>query len=52
MMTAMLSVENVLSERRIHNPWNVNEDAEYHEAGPAGFRRRTECRMVPRSNVK
>ena len=31
MMTAMLTVENILAGKRIWDVWNVNEDAEYHE---------------------
>ncbi|MFD2184505.1 NAD(P)/FAD-dependent oxidoreductase [Rhodoplanes azumiensis] len=33
MMTAMLTAENILSGERRFDVWNVNEDAEYHEAG-------------------
>ncbi len=36
MMTAMLTVENIAAGRRAFDPWRVNEDAEYHEAGAAG----------------
>jgi protoporphyrinogen oxidase len=36
MMTAMLTVENIEANARIYNIWNVNEDAEYHEAGDEG----------------
>ena len=36
MMTAMLTVENILAGQRRWNVWNVNEDAEYHEAGDEG----------------
>lgn len=36
MMTAMLTVENIIAERRIYDIWCVNEDAEYHEAGDEG----------------
>jgi hypothetical protein len=36
MMTAMLTVENIAAGARIYNIWNVNEDAEYHEAGDEG----------------
>ncbi|ALE17704.1 hypothetical protein AMC99_02429 [Altererythrobacter epoxidivorans] len=36
MMTAMLTVENILAEERIYDTWCVNEDAEYHEAGDEG----------------
>jgi protoporphyrinogen oxidase len=40
-MTGMLSARNILAGRRVHDPWRVNEDAEYHEEvrapeGPAG----------------
>ncbi|CAM2802610.1 Thiamine thiazole synthase [Methylobacterium mesophilicum] len=33
MMTAMLTVENILCGRRRHDVWQVNEDAEYTESG-------------------
>jgi protoporphyrinogen oxidase len=36
MMTAMLSVENILAGERRYDVWCVNEDAEYHEAGAEG----------------
>jgi protoporphyrinogen oxidase len=36
MMTAMLTVENILAGERIFDTWCVNEDAEYHEAGDEG----------------
>ncbi|NKJ42613.1 NAD(P)/FAD-dependent oxidoreductase [Novosphingobium sp. SG720] len=36
MMTAMLTVENIVAERRVYDTWCVNEDAEYHEAGAEG----------------
>lgn len=36
MMTAMLTVENILAGRRLYDTWCVNEDAEYHEAGNEG----------------
>jgi protoporphyrinogen oxidase len=32
-MTAMLSVENILAGKRVYDVWQVNQDAEYHEAG-------------------
>jgi len=35
MMTAMLSVENILADAKLYDLWQVNSDAEYHEAGPA-----------------
>lgn len=36
MMTAMLTVRNIIAGARIHDVWSVNEDAEYHEAGAEG----------------
>ena len=36
MMTSMLTVENIAAGSRVYNIWNVNEDAEYHEAGDEG----------------
>src|SRR6266508_4007822 len=36
MMTAMLTARNILAGQRIHDVWDVNEDAEYHEAGASG----------------
>ncbi|WP_260929468.1 NAD(P)/FAD-dependent oxidoreductase [Novosphingobium sp. 9] len=42
MMTAILTVENIVAGKRIHNVWNVNEDAEYHESGNEGQRLRLE----------
>ncbi len=36
MMTAMLTARNILAGERIYDVWNVNEDAEYHEAGASG----------------
>ena len=36
MMTAMLTVRNILAEARLYDIWGVNEDAEYHEAGKEG----------------
>ena len=34
MMTAMLCVENILADAKLYDLWQVNADAEYHEAGP------------------
>ena len=31
MMTAMLTVENILAGKNIYDVWKVNQDAEYHE---------------------
>ena len=36
MMTAMLTVENIIAGERVYDIWCVNEDAEYHEAGDEG----------------
>ncbi|NEU12635.1 NAD(P)/FAD-dependent oxidoreductase [Methylobacterium sp. BTF04] len=36
MMTAMLTVQNILAGTRRFDPWCVNEDAEYTEAGVSG----------------
>jgi hypothetical protein len=36
MMTAMLTVRNIVAGKRVHDVWQVNEDAEYHEAGAEG----------------
>jgi len=36
MMTAMLTVRNILAEDHHYDIWAVNEDAEYHEAGDEG----------------
>ena len=38
MMTAMLTVKNIVAGGTVYDVWNVNEDAEYHEAGAAGER--------------
>ena len=36
MMTAMLTAKNILAGERLYDIWDVNEDAEYHEAGTSG----------------
>jgi hypothetical protein len=36
MMTAMLTVRNIIARERIYDVWHVNQDAEYHESGSAG----------------
>ena len=36
MMTAMLTVQNIIAGKRVYDTWCVNEDAEYHEAGDEG----------------
>ncbi|HWQ31567.1 MAG TPA: NAD(P)/FAD-dependent oxidoreductase [Blastocatellia bacterium] len=48
MMTAMLTVENILADQQLYDVWRVNEDAEYHEAGTAGEQAElTGERLVP-----
>ena len=36
MMTAMLTAKNILAGRPLYDIWQVNQDAEYHEAGASG----------------
>ncbi|UIJ45302.1 NAD(P)/FAD-dependent oxidoreductase [Sphingomonas cannabina] len=38
MMTAMLTVRNIVAGERVYDVWAVNEDAEYHESGNEGER--------------
>ncbi|MBV8838229.1 MAG: NAD(P)/FAD-dependent oxidoreductase, partial [Alphaproteobacteria bacterium] len=48
MMTAMLTAKNILAGERVYDIWNVNEDAEYHEAGGSGTQEALASeRMVP-----
>lgn len=46
MMTAMLTVENILAGERVYDTWCVNEDAEYHEAGDEG-----DAKVIPAREV-
>jgi protoporphyrinogen oxidase len=39
MMTAMLTVKNIVAGRQVYDVWQVNQDAEYHEAPSVGGRR-------------
>ncbi len=49
MMTAMLTVRNILAGEALYDIWEVNEDAEYHEGGTSGERDALLSeRMVPR----
>jgi protoporphyrinogen oxidase len=49
MMTAMLTVENILAGERRFDIWQVNEDAEYGEAGLSGAEHALKSeRLVPR----
>jgi hypothetical protein len=45
----MLCVENILAETRLYDLWQVNQDAEYHEAGAAAAEETTgtALRLVP-----
>jgi hypothetical protein len=36
MMTGILAARNIAAGRTIYDLWQVNQDAEYHEAGAAG----------------
>ncbi len=36
MMTAMMTARNILAGKRVYDIWQINEDAEYHEAGASG----------------
>jgi len=47
MMTALLSVENILAGEQLWDVWQVNEDAEYHELGEDQTLAFSE-RLVPR----
>ncbi len=48
MMTAMLAARNIVAGRRRYDVWNVNDDAEYHEAGDSGVRGALDSvRLVP-----
>ncbi|MDB6148017.1 MAG: FAD-dependent oxidoreductase, partial [Spartobacteria bacterium] len=49
MMTAMLCAENILADTKLYDLWEVNQDAEYHEAGAAAEQETagTALRLVP-----
>ncbi len=49
MMTAMLCAENILADAKLYDLWQVNSDAEYHEAGaaPAEEANGSALRLVP-----
>ncbi|HEX2671166.1 MAG TPA: hypothetical protein VHM25_09865, partial [Polyangiaceae bacterium] len=36
MMTAMLCAKNIIAKQALYDLWEVNQDAEYHEAGDRG----------------
>ena len=49
MMTAMLTVKNILGGQKIFDVWNVNEDAEYQESGKSMPKEALKSvRLVPR----
>ncbi|MCB1541618.1 MAG: FAD-dependent oxidoreductase, partial [Rhodoblastus sp.] len=49
MMTGMLTALNIISGETIYNTWEVNEDAEYGEAGVSGAQEALKSeRLVPR----
>ncbi|MBV9076509.1 MAG: NAD(P)/FAD-dependent oxidoreductase, partial [Methylobacteriaceae bacterium] len=49
MMTGILAARNILAGRRAFDPWGVNEDAEYAEAGLSGAQDALASeRLVPR----
>jgi protoporphyrinogen oxidase len=52
MMTGILTAENIVAGRTVHDVWAVNEDAEYGEAGVSGAREalRSE-RLTPKKIV-
>jgi len=53
MMTGMLTARNILAGQRLYDVWNVNEDAEYHEAGESGVRQALgSVRLVPRKTAE
>ncbi|MGE0767390.1 MAG: NAD(P)/FAD-dependent oxidoreductase [Hyphomicrobiaceae bacterium] len=53
MMTAMLTVKNIMAGTDLYDIWNVNEDAEYHEAGASGAEEALKSvRLVPQALQK
>lgn len=53
MMTAILTVENILNGKNLFDVWKVNEDAEYHEAGLYGVKDAlNSLRNTPTSLIK
>jgi len=52
MMTAMLTARNILAGERLYDIWQVNEDAEYHEAGASSAQAALDSvRLVPRKKA-
>jgi hypothetical protein len=53
MMTAMLTARNIIAGERLYDVWNVNEDAQYHEAGESGVQSALDSvRLVPEKVAK
>jgi protoporphyrinogen oxidase len=53
MMTSMLTVKNIIAGEKLFDVWNVNEDAEYLEAGQSGAEEALKSvRMVPARLLK
>jgi protoporphyrinogen oxidase len=49
MMTGLLTALNIIAGEKLYDPWDVNEDAEYGEAGVSGAREALASeRLVPR----
>ena len=48
MMTALLTARNILAGEQLYDVWDVNQDAEYHEAGDRGAVAASGERQVPR----
>jgi len=51
MMTAMLTAQNILAGRQIYDVWQVNQDAEYHEAGEHSESAASGLRSVPKKII-
>jgi protoporphyrinogen oxidase len=47
MMTAILTARNIIAGAQHYDVWQVNQDAEYHEAGGAGEQSVSGLRIVP-----
>jgi protoporphyrinogen oxidase len=47
MMTALLTARNILAGKELYDVWDVNQDAEYHEAGDRGAVAASGERQVP-----
>ena len=47
MMTAMLTVRNIVAGEKLFDVWNVNEDAEYHEEQSDHAAALNSVRLVP-----